>query len=460
MTISAEGLGARGLDDPLPPIRPAATVGPIRLLQAFRSDVLAAFGANAYSDLRVSFRRFGRRFIFLSDPDDINHVLNTHIDRYQANILAERLLEPIVGRGLVLAEGAEWERQHQRLIPAFQPRHIERLIPAFHATAESHVASWSGGGGAERDLLIDFRRLTLAVIARSMLSIEDETRTAQLADFASEAESSGALLRWQDYVALLLWKDVRQPAERQDIGRRWRAWVQDLLDRRPPIDDLEQARDMLDLMRIGRPGGPGPMAREEIVDQIGTMLAAGFATTALALFWTTLMLALFPEHQEAVRRELCSGDLAVAPDVQTLRASRVATAFLYESLRLYPPAYVIIREACQEDQIGDFRIPRGSAVIIAPWLVHRHRAHWQDPDRFDPGRFLQGDRISTPRTWMPFGSGPRVCIGAAFATMEMLVIIRCLLGRYRVSLVGAPPLPVGRVTLLPDFQPRFRLQLR
>ena len=104
-------------DCPLPPIRPAPSVGALRLLQAFRSAVLGAVRASAYSDLRVSFRRFGRRFIFLSDPEDINHVLNTHIDRYQANILAERLLEPLTGRGIVLAEGEEWTQLHRRLIP-------------------------------------------------------------------------------------------------------------------------------------------------------------------------------------------------------------------------------------------------------------------------------------------------------------------------------------------------------
>jgi cytochrome P450 len=444
--------------DPLPPIRPPAEVGTLRLLRAFRSDLLAAFSADAYTQLRVSFRRLGRQFIVLSDPDDINHVLNTHLDRYQPNVLAQRLLEPIVGRGLVLAEGAEWEQQHRQLIPVFQPRHIDRLVPAFHVTSHAHVAGWSDGPIAERNLLVDFRRLTLAVIARSMLSIEDETRTAQLADFASQAESAGALLRWQDYIALLAWKDIAQPAERLDIGVRWRAWVGSLLDQRPPIDDVEQARDMLDLLRAARDRATGaPLSRALIVDQIGTMLAAGFATTALGLYWTVLMLALFPEHQEAVRQELCQGALDAPPDFAALRGSRVATAFLYESLRLYPPAYVIAREARQEDRIGEFVIPQGAAVIIAPWLVHRHAALWQQPHRFDPGRFLQGGRITLPKAWMAFGSGPRVCIGAAFATMEILVILRCLLGRYRLALAGPAPSAVGRVTLLPDTQPAFRL---
>jgi cytochrome P450 len=446
------------LADKLPQIEPAPSVGALRLIRAFRSDLLGAFSAKYYSDLRVSFRQLGHRFVCLNDPDDIDHVLNTHMHRYQPNVLARRLLEPIVGRGLLLAEGDDWRRQHRQLAPFFQPRHIERLIRSFHATAESAIASWSTGGTLERNLLVDFRRITLAIIARSLLSIEDERRTAQLADFATEAESSGTLLQWRDYVALLLWRRIAQPGQRREISMQWRAWVAGLLHQRSPIDDLDKARDMLDLLQAGRAGdSSAPLTTEEIVDLVGTMFSAGFTTTALALFWTALMLALFPAHQEAVRRELCYGPATAPPDWQSLRSSRVTIAFLYETLRLYPPAYIIAREARLDDQIGDFHIPRGSAVIIAPWVVHRHATYWREPHRFDPNRFLQGGRVATPRAWMPFGVGPRVCIGNAFATMEILVVLRHLLARYSIGLRGPPPRPVGRVTLVPSSQPLFTL---
>jgi cytochrome P450 len=290
-----------------------------------------------------------------------------------------------------------------------------------------------------------------------MLSIHDEARTAELADFASQAENAGALLRWQDYVALLVWRGVAQPAERKAIGARWRAWIQALIDRRPSIDDSGQAQDMLDLLRAARDADGRPASTEDIADHVGTMMSAGFATTALALFWMTVLLAHFPDQQEAIRRELCQRSPAAPPSMKELRSSRVATAFLYETLRLYPPAYVIAREARAEDRIGDFRIPRGSAVIVAPWLVHRHAALWCEPNRFDPDRFVRDGRIVTPKAWMPFGTGPRVCIGAAFATMEILTIVRALLGRYRVSLLGDLPSPVGRVMLQPDAQPLFKL---
>lgn len=373
-------------------------------------------------------------------------------------MLARRILEPVVGRGLLLSEGEDWDRQHRQLIPFFQPRHIEGLIPLFHEVAAGAVESWSSVDVTERNLLADFRELTLALIARSLLSIEDDEGTAQLADFVTEAERSGALLRWQDLVALVVSSRVAQPHWRRDFAARFRGWVRALLDRRPPTNDLDQPRDILDVLRAERQREvqDGPDS-EEIIDQIVTMFVAGFTTTALGMFWVTLALALLPGHQEAVRRELCQGEAMAPPDAQSLRLSRTAIAFLYETLRLYPPAYIIAREARLDDQIGDFRIPRGAAVIIAPWVVHRHQALWRDPNRFDPERFLHGGRITMPRAWMAFGSGPRVCIGAAFATTEILVVLRCLLSRYKIELRGPAPRPVGRVTLVPEFQPLFRL---
>ena len=444
--------------DPLPAVQPAAAAGTLGLIQAFRSDLLGAFSADFYRDLRISFRRLSQLFICLNDPKDIDHVLNTHMHGYQTNVLARRLLEPIVGRGLIFAEGGEWRRQHGMLAPYFQPRNIERLIPAFHQTALASMATWPAGRTIERNLLIDFRRLTLAVIARSLFSIDDEQRTAQLADFASKAESAGALLGWRDYVALFIWTGIAQPRSRREFAAQWRAWVEDLLVSRSAAANVGQRNDMIELLRAGRRSeGDGSAQYQEIIDQVGTMLSAGFITTAIALFWSALMLALFPSHQEAVRLDLCRGNTTAPPDWQTLRASKIAAPFVYETLRLYPPVYVIAREAQQNDQIEDFRIPRGSAVIISSWLVHRHAAHWRDPDRFDPSRFLDGERIVVPPAWMPFGVGPRVCIGNTFATMEILVVLRCLLSRYRIGLQGPPPRPIGRVTLVPDFQPLFTL---
>ena len=294
------------------------------------------------------------------------------------------------------------------------------------------------------------------MIARSLMSIEDETRTAELADFASHGESAGALLDWRDGLALLFGDRVPQPPGRLAFAARWREWVEALLAARPAQAGADGANDMLDVLRTPRDGeSAAPVA--EIVGQVGTMLSAGFITTAIALFWTVLLLARFPAHQQAIRDELGAGDADAPASWSSIRASRLATAFVYETLRLYPPVYVIAREAKEEDELGDFRVDRGTATIISAWTTHRHEKLWRHPSQFDPGRFLKKGQIATPPAWIPFGVGPRVCIASTFAIAEIVVVLRYLLSRYQVELSGPAPRPVGRVTLIPEFAPQFVL---
>ena len=413
-----------------------------------------AFPDTCFREKRVSYSQFGRRFFFLSAPDDVNHVLNTHMHRYQPNILTRRLLQPILGRGLIFAEGAEWRRQHGQLAPFFRAKSLEHLTAGIDDTVAAYMSNWSAGP-QERDLLADFRTLTIAVIARSLLSIDDEKETGMLAAFAAEAESEGTLLEWQDYFALFVSARIGQPRRRLAIAQRWRDWIGKIVDDREGLP-LPNEWDMIKQLRSGADGDCESAPREEIVDQVGTMLSSGFITTALALFWTVVELASSHEQQTAVRNELCSPS-GETPAWTTLRASVSATAFLHESLRLHPPVFMIVRETVADDELEGTLIPRGATVVVSPWIAHRHHAYWKNPDRFDPGRFLEGERLVPREAWMPFGVGPRVCIASAFATTEVLIVLRRLLMRYRIDLDGQVPAPVGRITLMPSFPARFRL---
>jgi cytochrome P450 len=230
------------------------------------------------------------------------------------------------------------------------------------------------------------------------------------------------------------------------------------LENRPLLAQHDEARDLLDLLRTARDqGSGGPFQAEVIVDQVGTMMAAGFETTAVALFWIALLLAFFPNHQEAIRGELCTQSVDAPPEAQFLRSLPITTAFVYEALRLYPPVYNFSRQAAVDDCIGDLSIPRGATITISPWVLHRHQRHWEHPHRFDPRRFFRDGRIVVPKMWMPFGAGPRICIGMVFATTEIFIVLRILLARYRITLQGQAPQPVGRVVLLPAFEPSFKL---
>jgi FMN-dependent dehydrogenase/Cytochrome P450 len=151
------------------------------------------------------------------------------------------------------------------------------------------------------------------------------------------------------------------------------------------------------------------------------------------------LLAFFPNQQEAARGELCAESVDAPPEAQFLRSLATTTAFVYEALRLYPPVYTFSRQAAVDDRIGDLSIPRGATITISPWLLHRHQRHWEHSHRFDPQRFLGDGRIVVPKAWMPFGAGPRVCIGMVFATTEIFTVLRILLARYRIALQGQAP---------------------
>ncbi|MFO0997719.1 MAG: cytochrome P450 [Alphaproteobacteria bacterium] len=454
MTIERSGT-ANQIELPRPS-SPERQLGTFRRLWAMRSDPLSSLGANAYKDLRVTSRLLGRDYLMLNDPDDIDHVLNTHRDRYERNVLARRILEPATGDGLLLAEGEAWQQQRRSLVPAFQPRHIERLIPTFHDVVFRRLSRWENGRATEHNLHTDFRELALAIAGRLMFSISDEGKIGELADLVVQGERSSALIDWRDYVAWLIWEGMPQSAKRRSLRAEWRRWAEQRLDEHKPSSSLDQARDVLDLLRAAHDGGAG-MDRATIVDQIDTMMAAGFVTTASALFWTALMLSVMPEQQDVIRAELCQEDTHEPPAGPALRAARKTTAFVYETLRLYPPAYAISRVARAEDRLGDLRVRRGTTVTIWPWFLHRHDRHWRDPHHFDPGRFLRDGRIVMPKAWMPFGTGPRVCIGATFALTEILVVLRVLLARFRLEIRGPLPRPVGRVTLAPSFMPSVAL---
>ena len=444
---------------PLPvPKIPARDLSTPRALWAMRRDILELWPAHYYRELRVHRRLLGRDYFLFNDPAEIDQVLVAHTERYQRDPTARRLLQPIVGRGLLLVEGEEWRRQRRALARAFQPRHIDRLIPRFHEKAIQVIEQWGSDRRQQRNLLRDFRALTLAIAGSAMFSIEHEAQTAQLGGLMDGYERSTSRFRWRDYLALAGWTGLRQAADREAFRRRWHGWAASFHDSRPYIGDMDGAHDLLDLLRAVRDEATGaPLSQDEIVDQIGTMMAAGFVTTSMALFWIAVMLALHPEHQEAMREELAGDEAASPPDPAALRAAHLSQAFIYETLRLYPPVFALTRWAIADDRIGVLEIRRGSGITIAPWVLHRHEAHWHAPQLFDPARFIRDGRVVLPKAWMPFGAGPRICVGMMFALTEIEVVLRLVLRRFRITLAGPCPRPVGRFTLAPDVEPVFQL---
>jgi len=243
--------------------------------------------------------------------------------------------------------------------------------------------------------------------------------------------------------------------------RRWRRLIHRIIADRAQRAGEAGSNDLFDILAAADPETPPAVAAERLGDQIATIVVAGHETTAAALFWTLYLLARHPGEQERLVAEIAP--LGLTPDnAADLLPELVRTrAVVDESLRLYPPAFVIVRQALHDDEAGGVPVPKGSLVLIAPWIMHRHRRFWRAPDRFDPSRFMP-DAPPPPRfAYIPFGAGPRICVGSPFALTELVLVVASLVRAFRIALPPHRPVtPVGLITLQPDVPPSFRLRPR
>ena len=249
---------------------------------------------------------------------------------------------------------------------------------------------------------------------------------------------------------------------RRRFQTRWMLLIERIMQARLRAPPTEDARDLFDLLLEARDPETGRgFSHEQLRDQTATLMLAGHATTAITLFWSLVLLCGAPAEQELVAKEVQGVDLS--PGAATVELAKLVRtrAVINEALRLFPPAFTIARQAIAADRAVDIEIPAGAILMIAPWVLHRHRRLWRDPDVFDPSRFLPGEPPPPRFAWMPFGAGPRVCVGAQFALTEATLVLAKLIQAFHVRLdQSRPVLPVAIVTTQPDHPPNFRLQPR
>lgn len=419
-------------------------------LRSLRRNALASWSAQAYEAELLEGRLLGRRRLLLNGPAAIRRVLIDNTANYRRSPATVRILEPIIGRGLFLSEGDAWRHQRRTLAPAFAPRTLPLL--ARHAGAAAAEAIERLAAAPQPvDLLAALQQLTLEIAGRSMFSLEMRRHGAALRDRLARY---GARLGRPYALDLLLPRRIpapRDPARRR-FGRRWMALIEQLIAERRAMPAGTAPRDLLDLLLEARDPETGAgFSPAELRDQVATMLVAGHETTAVALFWSCYLLASAPGEQEQAAAE-AAGHGGAPEGLARIRA--VAS----EALRLYPPAYLIVRQATGRDEVGGAIVTPGTLVMIAPWVLHRHRRLWRNPDAFDPGRFLPGAPAIDRFAYLPFGIGPRVCIGAQFAMTEAALVLAALLRRFRLALADERPvLPRAVITTQPDHPPPFRL---
>jgi unspecific monooxygenase len=444
--------------------QPAPSTGTGRLswrvvAGALRGNALAAFPDEAFFEDVVVQRFFGREHILLQRPEAIRHILIDNPQNYMRSPAATRVLRPMFGRGLFLSAGEDWRQQRRSVAPAFAPRTVHRLARQVVA-ATDRLADYLVTIDDTVNLVPVFQRLALEIIGGAIFSLDMRQYGPELRELIL---CYAARLGRPSLADFLLPLGVPTLADlaRARFRRRWRRLIHRIIADRAQRAGEAGSNDLFDILAAADPETPPAVAAERLGDQIATIVVAGHETTAAALFWTLYLLARHPGEQERLVSEIAP--LGLTPDnAADLLPELVRTrAVVDESLRLYPPAFVIVRQALHDDEAGGVPVPKGSLVLIAPWIMHRHRRFWRAPDRFDPSRFMP-DAQPPPRfAYIPFGAGPRICVGSPFALTELVLVIASLVRAFRIALPPHRPVtPVGLITLQPDVPPPFRLRPR
>ncbi|MET4277989.1 MULTISPECIES: cytochrome P450 [unclassified Bradyrhizobium] len=428
-------------------------------LAVLKRNMIATWGQRAYEEDVIEGRFFFRNSFILNRPDAIRHVLLSNYENYSRTPAGIRMLRPVLGDGLLIAEGHSWTFQRRTLAPAFTPRATANLVPHMTAVLDETIAKLDARTSEPVDLREVMQRMTLEIAGRTMFSFGMDRHGPALRNFVMEYGARLGRPYLLDMVLPLSWPSPMDFA-RARFRKRWTEFVAMLIAERREMGKKDGAppRDLFDLMDEARDPETGKgFSDEQLVDEVATMILAGHETTATALFWALYLLALDPDTQEEIASETRGEHLDSMADIDRQKFTRAA---IEETMRLYPPAFLIARAAREKDNAAGVAIGKGDIIMIAPWLLHRHEKLWDQPNAFIPKRFMSTeapDRFA----YLPFGAGPRVCIGAPFAQAESVLALARLIGAFRVELADTSPvIPLGVVTTQPDRSPLFRITRR
>ncbi len=426
---------------PLPPPGPRGH-WLLGTLPEWRADILGFYTrcARDHGDI-VGLRMANRRVALVSHPDGIEEVLATK-NRHFVKNFAQRALAPWLGNGLLLSEGDVWLRQRRLIQPAFRRERVASYAETMVALTRRMLDTWRDG--ETRDVHDELTRLTLAIAARTLFD-------ADVSDRASEVTQALLVMmddfntRFRGLFAAPLWLPTPTNLRTRRGLLRLRAVIDRIIaerrgsgaDRGDLLSILLQARD--------EEGDGGRMSDGQLRDEVVTLLLAGHDTTANALTWTWYLLATHPPAAERLAAEVRDvlGDRP--PTAADLPRLPYAEHVVAEAMRLYPPVYGFGRESVQETEVMGYRIPKGWNVVMSQWVVQRDPRWFPDPERFDPDRWA-GDRTQRlPRyAYFPFGGGPRLCIGNAFAQMEAVLVLATVAREYHFTIDPAHPVEPQR----------------
>ena len=430
------------------PAKVALATQPAGILQTVmiaRRNVLGIIPELALRQPIVSGKT-GIRWHMVMDPESLRRILKGRVEDYPKSVTTKLILEPAIGDSLFIAEGANWRWQRRALAPAFAHRHVTALGPVMTAAAQASCRRLAAATGPV-DMFEETVAATFEVISDVTLSGDDSFDRAAVHHAINGYISQTARVSLLDVLGLPAW--LPRPGRvfsGRDLGRMKRVADQAIAARAGAA--RSGAPDLLDLLLDAADPETGrSMSRQELRDNLLTFIVAGHETTALTLAWALYLCAFDPDIQEcaAAEAQAALGDRAATAD--DMGALPLVTRIVNETLRLYPPAAFLSRTAQAHDRLCGREVRPGDTVMLPIYALHRHHLLWDRPDAFDPDRFgTAPDRYA----FLPFGAGPRICIGASFALQEAVVILATLLARFRFrALPGRAPEPRMILTLRP-----------
>lgn len=439
------------MTEPIIPPGVDAPSGPLPVMETLRRarrNVLEIIPALSYRQPMISGRLFNR-WHMVTQPQALERILKDKVNDYPKSPVVKRLLRPAIGESLFIAEGAHWRWQRRAAAPVFAHRHLLGLAPVMSEAAArasrrigEEMASNGEVEGQEQMVAATFDVICdVALSGREAMDREAVSRA-----IAAYIESAGRVSLF-DIIGVPTW--IPRPGV---IFRPRSSDLRPLMSRVIAARETEPPRgDLMDLMRAAAdPESGRSMTAEELRDNMLAFILAGHETTALALSWSLALLSLDQSAQERVREEARGAFGAGVAEGDHLPALSFTGQVLEEAMRLYPPAGFLARIALAEDRLCGRPVLPGDIIMLPVYALHRHQMYWEAPERFSPERFApEAARARHRFQYLPFGAGPRICIGMSFAMMEAKLILATLISHWRFTLAGPAPKPVMTITTRP-----------
>jgi cytochrome P450 len=398
-----------------------------------------------YGDV-VALRLGTWPMLLISDPELIEHVLVKDHRNFVKNSFFWRQVTAVFGKGILTSEGDFWHRQRRLAAPAFTGHRLARYGEVMVRQTQRMLAGWEVG--QERDLHADMMGLTLRIAAETLFGSEVEEDIDEI-DHAVNALAEEIATRMAR--PFVIPDSVPLPGHiryRRGLRRIEQVIARMINKRRSQSEDTG---DLLSMLMQARDEHGYPMSDQQLRDEAITIFLAGHETTALALSWAWHLLTEHPDLEEELAADV-SGTLGGEPaTVEDLARLRLAEHVVLESMRLYPPAWLVGREALHDCNVGEYAVPEGTTIYMSPWVIHRSSSYFEEPEKFRPDRWRGDLAKQLPRfAYFPFGGGPRVCIGNRFAMMEAVLVLATMVQQFRIERVnGHPVRPLPSITLRP-----------